>query len=133
MGGEWHFRKYRHGAGRVKTIAQPLAVTDEPHASALQVRRGEICYEQVNFNYGRGRRVIDNLQLSIGAGEKIGLIGPSGAGKSTLVNLLLRLYDLNGGRIIIDAQDIAHVRPGESVCTNWPGHLGYFTVTSFNS
>ncbi|WP_261644155.1 ABC transporter ATP-binding protein [Erwinia mallotivora] len=93
----------------LKTIAQPIAVTDKPQAAALKVQRGQISFEGVDFNYGPERRVITDLQLAIGAGEKIGLIGPSGAGKSTLVNLLLRLYDLNGGRIVIDDQDIAHV------------------------
>ncbi|MEW5290608.1 ABC transporter ATP-binding protein [Erwinia papayae] len=93
----------------LKTIAQPIAVTDKPQAAALKVQRGQISFEGVDFNYGPERRVITDLQLAIGAGEKIGLIGPSGAGKSTLVNLLLRLYDLDGGRIVIDDQDIAHV------------------------
>jgi ATP-binding cassette subfamily B multidrug efflux pump len=93
----------------LQTIAQPLSVMDKPKAPTLKVHRGEIRYDEVNFNYGGSRRVIDNLQLTIRPGEKIGLIGPSGAGKSTLVNLLLRLYDLDGGRIVIDGQDIAQV------------------------
>jgi len=93
----------------LKTIAQPVSVTDRPQAPTLKVRSGEIRYENVDFNYGHDRRVIDNLQLAIRPGEKIGLIGPSGAGKSTLVNLLLRLYDLDGGRIFIDGQDISQV------------------------
>jgi len=93
----------------LQTIAQPVSVADKPQAPALKVSQGEIRYDQVDFNYGQARRVIDKLQLTIRPGEKIGLIGPSGAGKSTLVNLLLRLYDLDGGRIVIDGQDIAHV------------------------
>ncbi|WP_034917846.1 ABC transporter ATP-binding protein [Erwinia sp. 9145] len=93
----------------LQTIAQPVSVNDQPQAKALKVRSGEIHYDAVNFNYGKERRVIDNLQLTIRPGEKIGLIGPSGAGKSTLVNLLLRLYDLDGGRIMIDGQDISHI------------------------
>ncbi|WP_067700246.1 ABC transporter ATP-binding protein [Erwinia sp. ErVv1] len=93
----------------LKTIAQPVSVTDRPQAPTLKVHSGEIRYENVDFNYGHDRRVIDNLQLTIRPGEKIGLIGPSGAGKSTLVNLLLRLYDLDGGRISIDGQDISQV------------------------
>ena len=93
----------------LQTIAQPVSVADKPQAPRLKVDRGEIRYENVDFNYGSARRVIDKLQLTIHPGEKIGLIGPSGAGKSTLVNLLLRLYDLDGGRIVIDGQDIAHV------------------------
>ncbi len=93
----------------LQTIAQPVSVADKPQAPALKVHSGEIRFEEVNFNYGKERRVIDNMQLSIRPGEKIGLIGPSGAGKSTLVNLLLRLYDLDGGRITIDGQDISQV------------------------
>ena len=91
------------------TIAQPVKVRDNVQAPALKVSRGEIHFDNIRFNYGGERRVIDDLQLTIRPGEKIGLIGPSGAGKSTLVNLLLRLYDLSGGRIMIDGQDVAGV------------------------
>ena len=66
-------------------------------------------FDDVSFHYGGAREVIPHLDLTVRAGEKIGLIGPSGAGKSTLVNVLLRLYDLQGGRILIDGQDIAGV------------------------
>ena len=93
----------------LNTISQPLSVQDAPGAKQLKVTRGQIRYEDVRFDYGGGRQVINQLNLDIKPGEKIGLIGPSGAGKSTLVNLLLRLYDLNGGRIVIDDQDIATV------------------------
>jgi ATP-binding cassette subfamily B multidrug efflux pump len=94
------------------TIAQPLTVTDKPQAPALKVDRGAIRFDHVNFNYGKGSPVIRDLDLAIRPGEKIGLIGPSGAGKSTLVNLLLRLYDIDGGRILIDEQNIADVTQG---------------------
>ncbi|MFU2315162.1 ABC transporter ATP-binding protein [Rahnella sp. PCH160] len=94
------------------TIAQPLTVTDKPQAPALKVDQGAIRFDHVNFNYGKGSPVIRNLDLAIRPGEKIGLIGPSGAGKSTLVNLLLRLYDIDGGRILIDEQNIADVTQG---------------------
>ncbi|QGU85810.1 ABC transporter ATP-binding protein [Erwinia sorbitola] len=93
----------------LQTIAQPVKVSDKAQAPALRVQQGEIHFDGIRFNYGGERTVIDNLQLTIRPGEKIGLIGPSGAGKSTLVNLLLRLYDLNGGRILIDGQNIAEV------------------------
>ncbi|QCA02869.1 ABC transporter ATP-binding protein [Pantoea vagans] len=93
----------------LNTIAQPLSVQDAPQAKQLKVTRGNIRFEDVRFDYGGGRQVINGFNLDIRPGEKIGLIGPSGAGKSTLVNLLLRLYDLNGGRIVIDDQDIATV------------------------
>ena len=66
-------------------------------------------FEDVTFAYGGARKVIDGMSLTIQPGEKIGLVGRSGAGKSTVVNLLLRLYDLEGGRILIDGQDIAQV------------------------
>jgi ATP-binding cassette subfamily B multidrug efflux pump len=100
------------------TIARPIALTDRPQAVPLVVTRGEIRFEDVRFGYGRealahedGRpyAVIDGLSLTVAPGEKIGLIGRSGAGKSTLVNLLLRFFDLEGGRILIDGQDIAGV------------------------
>ncbi|MFK3882445.1 ABC transporter ATP-binding protein [Pantoea agglomerans] len=93
----------------LKTIAQPLSVQDATQAKQLKVTRGNIRFEDVRFDYGGGRQVINGFNLDIKPGEKIGLIGPSGAGKSTLVNLLLRLYDLNAGRIVIDDQDIAAV------------------------
>ena len=93
----------------LKTIAQPVAVTDRKQAPRLTVSRGEVRFEHVDFHYGKRSGIISDLNLVIKPGEKIGLIGPSGAGKSTLVNLLLRLYDLQGGRILIDDQNIAEV------------------------
>ncbi|MCX5510881.1 ABC transporter ATP-binding protein [Pseudomonas sp. BJa3] len=93
----------------LQTIAQPVTVSDRPHAPALKVSRGAVRFDHVDFHYGKGGKVIDALNLDIRPGEKIGLIGPSGAGKSTLVNLLLRLYDIDSGRILIDGQDIAEV------------------------
>jgi ATP-binding cassette subfamily B multidrug efflux pump len=93
----------------LQTIAQPVSVTDNDHAKPLEVARGEVRFEHVDFHYGKKRGIIGDLNLNIKAGEKIGLIGPSGAGKSTLVNLLLRLYDVEGGRILIDGQNIADV------------------------
>ncbi|HZD62063.1 MAG TPA: ABC transporter ATP-binding protein [Xanthobacteraceae bacterium] len=91
------------------TIARPIALIDRPDAPALNVTRGEIVFEDVRFGYGRESGVIDGLNLSVKPGEKIGLIGRSGAGKSTVVNLLLRFFDLEDGRILIDGQDIAAV------------------------
>src|SRR5690242_570958 len=91
------------------TIARPIALTDRPQARTLAVSRGEIRFEDVRFGYGRESGVIDGLSLTVRPGEKIGLIGRSGAGKSTLVNVLLRFFDLEGGRILIDGQDISEV------------------------
>ncbi|MFZ6045606.1 ABC transporter ATP-binding protein [Pseudomonas sp. CR3202] len=93
----------------MQTISVPRLVIDRPDATPLAVRQGEVRFEHVAFHYGKGSSVIQDLDLRVRPGEKIGLVGPSGAGKSTLVNLLLRLYDLEGGRILIDGQDIAQV------------------------
>jgi len=93
----------------INTIAQPVAITDRPAAKELVVNRGEIVFDQARFHYGRQTKVIEDFSLIIRPGEKVGLVGRSGAGKSTLVNLLLRFYDLEGGRILIDGQDISQV------------------------
>jgi len=91
----------------ITTISQPRAVQDHEDARPLAVSAGEVDFEDMHFHYGKQGGVIAGLNLTVKAGEKIGLVGPSGAGKSTLVNVLLRLYDLEGGRILIDGQDIA--------------------------
>jgi len=91
------------------TIAQPNQLVDRPGAAPLVVRQGAIAFERVTFRYGEGAPVFDDLSLAIRPGEKVGLVGPSGAGKSTLVNLLLRFYTPERGRILIDGQDIARV------------------------
>ena len=91
----------------INTVTRAVAVVDSPHAVPLRVTRGEIRFEHVRFHYGAAKRVIENLSLTINPGEKIGLVGRSGAGKSTLVNLLLRFYAVESGRILIDGQDIA--------------------------
>ena len=91
----------------MRTIARPRALVDRTDARALVALRGAIRFENVRFHYGKGAGVIENLSLSIAPGEKVGLVGRSGAGKSTLVNLLLRFYDVEGGRILIDGRDIA--------------------------
>ncbi|HEV7370567.1 ABC transporter ATP-binding protein [Arenibaculum sp.] len=93
----------------METIARPHGVTDRPGARELTVGRGEIRFEDVRFHYGRESGVVDGLTLHVRPGERVGLVGRSGAGKSTLVNLLLRFYDLEGGRILVDGQDIADV------------------------
>jgi ATP-binding cassette, subfamily B, multidrug efflux pump len=93
----------------MRSIAVPRQHADAPGAAELRVTRGAIRFERVRFGYGTERGVLHNLDLDIRPGERIGLIGASGAGKSTLVNLLLGFYALEGGRIVIDGQDIAGV------------------------
>jgi ATP-binding cassette subfamily B multidrug efflux pump len=91
------------------TLSRARAVVDKPDAKPLHVPHGELRFDDVVFGYGGSRKVLDGFSLTIRPGEKIGLVGRSGAGKSTVVNLLLRLYDLESGRILIDGQDIAGV------------------------
>ena len=93
----------------MKTLAKPIAIEDKPNAEPLQVPQGGIHFDNVSFNYGENKGVINNLNLNIKPGEKVGLVGRSGAGKSTLVNLLLRFHDVEKGRILIDGQEIAEV------------------------
>ena len=112
----WEFSALFEHVGTVQdginTLARSHAVVDRADAVPLAVSRGEVQFENVRFGYGTtdpdAPRVIDHLNLRIRAGEKIGLVGRSGAGKSTIVNLLLRFYDVESGRVLIDGQDIAH-------------------------
>lgn len=91
-------------------LSQPKQLQDEPDAPDLEVRQGRIEFESVRFNYGKAGGIMDQLSLNIAGGSKIGLVGRSGAGKTTLTNLLLRLYDVEDGRIMIDGQDVRSVR-----------------------
>jgi ATP-binding cassette, subfamily B, multidrug efflux pump len=93
----------------ISTLSRVHLVIDYPDAKPLQITHADIRFEEVFFCYGGNTPVIDRLSLHIRPGEKIGLVGRSGAGKSTLVNLLLRFYDVEQGRILIDQQDIKHV------------------------
>ncbi|MND40173.1 putative multidrug export ATP-binding/permease protein [compost metagenome] len=90
-------------------MTKPHDVTDANGARPLATKKGHILYENVRFHYGKSKGVIDGLTLDIAAGQKVGLVGRSGAGKTTLMNLLLRFYDLEGGRVTIDGQDISSV------------------------
>ena len=92
----------------MKTLGRPITIQDKENAEELKVNKGEITFENVNFAYN-DKNVIDQLNLTIKPGEKIGIVGRSGAGKSTLIQLLLRFYTLNQGRILIDGQNIEDV------------------------
>jgi len=109
----WEVSALFENIGTVKdgmnTIARPYTVLDAPSAEPLKVTAGNIVFNQICFHYGKGSGLFDALSLTINPGEKVGLIGRSGAGKSTMVNLLLRFYDIEGGRILIDGQDIAQI------------------------
>ena len=75
----------------------------------MRVSKGEIRFDHVRFHYGREDGVLEDFSLTIRPQERVGLVGPSGAGKSTLTSLILRLYDLQGGRLLIDGQDVSAV------------------------
>ena len=92
----------------MKTLGKPITIQDQPHAKPLQVNLGQIQFQDLCFAYN-DKNVIDHLNLTIGAGEKIGIVGRSGAGKSTLIQLLLNFYTLNSGKILIDGQNIQDV------------------------
>jgi ATP-binding cassette subfamily B multidrug efflux pump len=93
----------------MRSIAVPRQMPDRPGAVALQVERGTVRFEDLRFGYGTARGVLHGIDLTVAPGERVGLVGRSGAGKSTLVNLLLRFYEIEAGRILIDEQDIALV------------------------
>ncbi len=90
-------------------LREPITVVDVPHAQELQVKKGEIQFQKVHFQYENADPLFSNKSVKIHSGEKIGLVGYSGSGKSTFVNLILRLYDLQSGHIFIDGQDISQV------------------------
>jgi len=93
----------------METITEPITLVDAPDATPLRLTQGEIRLDQLSHHYGRGAGGLDRIDLTIASGEKVGLVGRSGAGKSTLVKLLLRFYDPDGGRVLIDGQDISQV------------------------
>ena len=93
----------------MEAISQKITLLDRPAATELAVPQGEIKFDDLSHHYGKGEGGLDHVTLTIRPGEKVGLVGRSGAGKSTLVKLLLRFYENEGGRILIDGQDIAEV------------------------
>ncbi|MCH8466437.1 MAG: ABC transporter ATP-binding protein/permease, partial [Roseinatronobacter sp.] len=113
----WEFAALFENIGTVRdgvaALSAPREISDAPTAMPLRATGGAIRYEGVTFRYDgpatKRPAVLDALTLEIAPGEKLGLVGRSGAGKSTLVNLLLRFYDLDAGRITIDGQDISRV------------------------
>jgi ATP-binding cassette subfamily B protein len=92
-----------------RLLDQPAEVSDRPGAPALSVPRGEIAFDRVAFGYDPARPILREFSLNVGAGEKVALVGASGAGKSTIGRLLFRFYDVTGGAIRIDGQDIRAV------------------------
>ncbi len=91
----------------METVSQPLRLKDRPGAAPLKLTAGEIRYDHVTHLYGHKAGGVRDIDLTVRGGERVGLVGRSGAGKSTLVNLALRFYDPDRGRVLIDGQDIA--------------------------
>ena len=89
-------------------MLDPQDIQDVPNAKELKITSGEIVFDNVSFHYGR-RKLFENKHVRIRGGEKIGLVGFTGAGKSTFINLILRFFPINNGRILIDGQDISQV------------------------
>jgi ATP-binding cassette subfamily B protein len=109
-----HVRNLQRSANEMEEMvefhSQPLGVADHADAKPIRVRKGEIVYDRVTFRYGaQPEPLFADFTLRIQAGERVGLVGHSGSGKTTFVKLLHRLYDVSGGRIVIDGQDTAHV------------------------
>ncbi|MCL1039919.1 ABC transporter ATP-binding protein/permease [Shewanella submarina] len=96
-------------ADGMSTLCKPTSIEDANDAKEIQVTQGQIAFDEVSFHYGEDEIVIEDLDLEIKPGEKVGLVGRSGAGKSTLVNLLMRFYDVEKGAIRIDGQDLRSV------------------------
>ncbi len=90
-------------------LGQPAEVTDKPDASALRVQGGAILFDNVAFHYDPERAILKGITLKVGAGERVAIVGPSGSGKSTVGRVLFRFYDVTGGAVTIDGQDIRDV------------------------
>ncbi|ADC71352.1 ABC transporter related protein [Thioalkalivibrio sp. K90mix] len=107
------YREIRQSLANIERLfgllEKPVQVEDRPDAPDLEVRAGTVRFEHVDFGYHGNRRILDDVSLEIPAGHKLAVVGPSGAGKSTLARLLFRFYDVDGGRITIDGQDIREV------------------------
>lgn len=108
-----HFNTVMRNIGTIQNAAEmlsePIRLSDRPNAPEINPASTEIRFRDVTFHYGRGKGVIENLNLVIRPGEKVGIVGRSGAGKSTLVNLLLRFHDVEAGRIELGGEDVSAV------------------------
>jgi ATP-binding cassette subfamily B protein len=107
------YRTIRQGltdmAAMFELIDTPAEITDKPNAPALAVRGGAVVFEDVHFAYDAERQILNGVSFEIKPGQTLAVVGPSGAGKSTIARLLYRFYDVTGGRITIDGQELRDV------------------------
>jgi ATP-binding cassette subfamily B protein len=103
------FRDYGIARQALSVLNAPVKIADIPEAKPLKVAKGEITFEKVRFRYEKNEVIFKDKSLTIKAGQKVGLVGFSGSGKTTFVNLILRHFDLESGRILIDKQDVSKV------------------------
>jgi ABC-type transport system involved in Fe-S cluster assembly fused permease/ATPase subunit len=107
------YREIKQGITDIETMFELLdkdtEVKDHPDATALQVSQGRVTFDNVVFHYDPDRPILQGLSFDVPAGRTVAIVGPSGAGKSTISRLLFRFYDVQGGRVLIDGQDIRHV------------------------
>ncbi|MCR4599098.1 MAG: ABC transporter ATP-binding protein/permease [Acetatifactor sp.] len=92
-----------------ETLDEPVKVADEEGAKEMPPIKGQVTFEHVDFSYEQGKPVLKDLSFTVEPGESVALVGPTGAGKSTIVNLISRFYNVNGGRVLIDGQDVSKV------------------------
>ena len=92
-----------------KILSEKKDISDHPHAKALQVSKAEIVFDNVSFAYDKSVPILKNVSFTVRSGMKVAIVGQSGAGKSTIARLLYRFYDVTGGRILVDGQDIREV------------------------
>ena len=88
---------------------EPVTVKDAENAVKMPEIRGEVTFDHVNFSYDESKQILKDVSFTVKPGESVALVGPTGAGKSTIVNLISRFYNVNGGRVLIDGQDISQV------------------------
>ena len=97
-------------AGRIyELLDEPEQIPDKPDAKELTGVKGDVTFKDVSFSYSEEKKLIENLNIAAKAGQRIAIVGPTGCGKTTLINLLMRFYDVDGGSISVDGEDIREV------------------------
>jgi ATP-binding cassette subfamily B protein len=107
------YREIKQGLIDLETmfalLQEPAEIVDRPDAKSLRVDQGEIKFENVSFAYDPDRQILKNISFAVPAGKMVAIVGPSGAGKSTISRILFRFYELSGGKVTIDGQNISDV------------------------